>query len=99
MFQSTASIAASWLIVCVTRTRIAPSSATLVRWMRSVAIVASARAKTAMAKINRDSRSQACEDARRPVFPAHLQESLAAIKNRGQTSMLKSVESPRRDSG
>jgi hypothetical protein len=35
VFQSTASIACSWLIVCVSRTAMAPRSATFVRSIRS----------------------------------------------------------------
>ena len=49
MFQSIASIACSWLIVCVTSTAMAPSSATFVRSILSEAIAASAMTKMAMA--------------------------------------------------
>ena len=45
MLKSIASIACSWSIVWVTSIRPAPTSATLVRWTRSLAIAASASAK------------------------------------------------------
>jgi hypothetical protein len=49
VFQSIASIATCWSIVCVSSTRQAPTSATLVRSSRSVAMTASAATKMATA--------------------------------------------------
>ena len=70
MFQSTASIACSWLIVCVTSTAIAPSSATFVRSILSVAIVASAMTKMAIGSGHAETRADqssrlTCEGAYR----------------------------------
>ena len=68
VFQSIASTATSWSIVCVSRTRTAPSSATFVRSTRSLAISASATAKMMMGRAMSPLRVD--DECRRPGFPA-----------------------------
>jgi hypothetical protein len=69
VLKSTASIARSWSIVCVSRTSVAPSSATFVRSTRSEAMTPSATTK--MRTAANSGGSQGSTTWRRPGFPAH----------------------------